>query len=57
MKKKHYMMLSRCDTALCQSIRIDKFKFKRVEEIKYLDTILNEKKNSNRSSYMNSNGK
>lgn len=44
-EKTKYMALNRRDTPLCQFIKIDNFEFKRVEQYKYLGTILNKKNN------------
>jgi len=43
--KTEYMFLSRRELPFCQSIRIDHYKFIRVEQFKYLGSILTEKNN------------
>ncbi|KAL4123306.1 hypothetical protein QTP88_015504 [Uroleucon formosanum] len=43
--KTEYMFLSRRELPFCQSIKIDHFEFKRVEQFKYLGSFLTEKNN------------
>jgi len=42
-EKAEYMFLNRRGLPFCQSNKIDHYKFKRVEQFKYLGTILTEK--------------
>jgi len=44
-EKTDYIILSRRALPFCQSIKIDHYEFKKVEQFKYLGTILTEKNN------------
>jgi len=46
--KTEYMFLSRRELPFCQFIRVDNYEFKRVEQFKYLGSILTEKNNAAR---------
>jgi hypothetical protein len=43
-RKTEYMLMSRRGLPICQFIKIDHYEFKRVEQFKYLGSILTEKK-------------